>query len=332
MKAIIPVAGAGTTLRPHTHTLPKPLIPVAGKPILGYIVDSLMAAGITEYVFVIGYLGSKIRTYIQENYQDKIQFTFIRQETRQGIGHALWICRESLDLNEPILIAFGDAIIDADLPELIARPGNLVCVQQVGDPRKFGVAQVGELGTVETLIEKPRIPKSNLALVGLYKIDSTALLFQSIEYLINQKIRTLGEFQLTDALVRMIEEGAAIHTFPVKNWFDCGTKDSLLETNRILLDRKEGTSTLPQFVGSVIVPPVSIAPNCTIEHSIIGPYVAIAEHSVIRNSIIQDSILGAYSTLESIILRSSIVGNDSSLKGRSHGVSIGDNTDIDFNN
>jgi glucose-1-phosphate thymidylyltransferase len=330
MHAIIPVAGAGTKLRPHTHTLPKPLIPVAGKPILGYIVESLAEAGVQDFTFVIGYLGSKIRAYIEETFKDRIRYTFIRQENRMGIGHALHLCQANVPEGQPLLIALGDAIIDADLQELLARPENLVCVQRVDDPRKFGVAQLNDEGQVTELVEKPAIPKSNLALVGLYRLQDSRPLFHAIDYLLEQQQTTLGEFQLTDALQYMVSQGVVIKTFPVKRWFDCGDKDALLETNRILLDRQVD-APLPAFPGSIVVPPVSIAPNCVIEHSIIGPYVAIAENSVIRNSILEDTILGAYTTLDSIILRRSVVGNDSTLKGRSQAVSIGDNTEIDFN-
>jgi glucose-1-phosphate thymidylyltransferase len=331
IKAIIPVAGVGTTLRPHTHTQPKPLIPVAGKPILGHIIENLMSAGIKDFVFVIGYLGEKIEEFVRSRYGDQIQLEFVVQSPREGTGHAIWVARNAfLDASE-ILIVLGDTIFDVDLKGVLLAPTSTVGVQVVDDPRKFGVAMLDENGFVTNVVEKPRIPKSNLALVGIYRIKEVMALVEALHVLISNKERgERNEYHLTDAIMKMIQSGLRLRTHMVDNWFDCGQKESLLQTNRILLDRIEELPTY-NFADCVILHPVHISENCTIEGSIIGPNVAIAENAVIRNSIVRNSILGAYSHLDSIVLDGSVIGNDASLRGKSNSVNIGDNTEIDFN-
>jgi glucose-1-phosphate thymidylyltransferase len=331
IKAVIPVAGVGTMLRPHTHTQPKPLIPVAGKPILGHIIESLLSAGIRDFVFVIGYLGEKIEEYVRDRYAEGANLEFVVQSPREGLGHALWVARNAIREADEVLIVLGDTIFDVDLRSVLNSECSTVGVQVVDDPRKFGVAMLDEEGYISSVVEKPRIPKSNLALVGLYFIREVPQLIQSLEELIDSHERgDRNEFQLTDALQKMITAGLRIKTYMVDNWFDCGKKETLLETNRTLLERQTAASDY-HFRNTVILPPVYISEFCVIENSIVGPNVAIAEHSTIKNSIVKNSILGAYSQLDSIVLDRSVIGNDSSLKGRDYSVNIGDNTDIDFN-
>ncbi|MEM0998976.1 MAG: sugar phosphate nucleotidyltransferase [Bacteroidota bacterium] len=331
IKAIIPVAGVGTKLRPHTHTQPKPLIPVAGKAILGHIIENLRAAGIRDFVFVIGYLGEKIEGYVRDRYSEDVNLEFVVQSPREGLGHALWVAREAIRGVDEALIVLGDTIFDVDLKAVLEASESTVGVQVVDDPRKFGVAMLDEEGYVSSVVEKPRIPKSNLALVGLYRIREVEALIKALENMIQSEARgERNEYQLTDALQRMIQEGVRIKTYMVDNWFDCGRKETLLETNQTLLERQNQTMEY-SFRNTVILPPVHISEHCSIENSIIGPNVAIAENAIIRNSIVQNSILGAYSSLDSIVLDCSVIGNDSSMKGRAYSVNIGDNTEIDFN-
>jgi glucose-1-phosphate thymidylyltransferase len=331
IKAVIPVAGVGTTLRPHTHTQPKPLIPVAGKPILGHIIENLLSVGIKDFVFVIGYLGEKIEEFVRGRYEGQIHMEFVVQSPREGTGHAIWVARNAFMDAQEILIVLGDTIFDVDLKSVLMAPTSTVGVQVVDDPRKFGVAMLDENGFVTSVVEKPRIPKSNLALVGIYRIKEVSALVDALQALITNKQRgDRNEYHLTDAIMKMIGLGMRLRTHMVDNWFDCGQKESLLQTNRILLDRIQ-TPEDYKFTDCVILHPVHISENCTIEGSIIGPNVAIAENAVIRNSIVRNSILGAYSQLESIVLDGSIIGNDASLRGKSNSVNIGDNTEIDFN-
>ena len=331
IKAVIPVAGVGTKLRPHTHTQPKPLIPVAGKPILGHIVDSVLETGVTDFVFIIGYLGEKIKEYVRETYRDRIQAEFVVQAPRKGLGHAIWVAREALTDCEEILVILGDTIFDVDLHAVLSAPCSTMGVQVVEDPRNFGVAVLDEEGYITGVKEKPRIPKSNLALVGLYRIKEVAVLMEGLDEIIREKrVGDRGEYQLTDGLMHLVEEGVRLRTHTVDNWFDCGRRDMLLYTNQLLLQRRSHQETY-DFPNTVVLPPVHIDPSCVIENSIIGPNVAIAENAEIRNSIVRNSILGAYSQLDSIVLDHSVIGNDAALKGKSHSVNIGDNNEIDFN-
>jgi glucose-1-phosphate thymidylyltransferase len=331
IKALIPVAGVGTMLRPHTHTQPKPLIPVAGKAILGHIIENLLSAGIRDFVFVIGYLGEKIEEYVRDRYSDTANLEFVVQSPREGLGHALWVARHAIRDADEVLIVLGDTIFDVDLEAVLGAEHSTVGVQVVVDPRKFGVAMLDDDGFISSVVEKPRIPKSNLALVGLYRIIEVAALISALDDLIAANARgDRQEFQLTDALQKMISGGMKIKTHMVDNWFDCGKKESLLETNRTLLERQTGARDY-NFRNTVILPPVYISEFCVIENSIVGPNVAIAEYATIKNSIVKNSILGAYSQLDSIVLDQSVIGNDSSLKGRDNSVNIGDNTEIDFN-
>jgi glucose-1-phosphate thymidylyltransferase len=331
IKAVIPVAGVGTMLRPHTHTQPKPLIPVAGKPILGHIIENLLSVGIRDFVFVIGYLGEKIEEFVRSRYQlDGVNLEFVVQSPREGLGHAIWVARKSVARVDEALIVLGDTIFDVDLRAVLQAAHSTVGVQVVDNPMEFGVVSLDAEGVITQVVEKPRIPKSNLALVGLYRIKEVGSLIASLEELIQEGKRgDRGEYHLTDALMKMIRSGVQIRTHVVDNWFDCGKKESLLATNRILLERVENRPDY-QFERSVIIHPVHISDGCTIENSIIGPNVAIAECAILRNSIVANSILGAYSQLDSIVLDGSVIGNDASLKGKSHQVNIGDNTEIDF--
>ncbi|MBK8041811.1 MAG: NTP transferase domain-containing protein [Haliscomenobacter sp.] len=330
MKAVIPVAGAGIRLRPLTYTQPKPLIPVAGKPILSFIIDQLIGIGIQEFVFVIGYLGEKIRDYVEHAYPE-IQKEFVQQEERLGSAHALYIAREYFRDAEELMIFFGDAIIDMDFERVLREPTSCLGVKKVQDPREYGVVEFREDGFVSRVIEKPRIPKSNLAMVGFYRIKEVPILIESLEFNVANNIRSEGEFPLTDALMRMIEKKVEFSTVEVDNWFNCGKKEVLLEANAILLDREGyASSNLPPFDNSIIIHPVSIGSQCEITNSIIGPHVTIGDNVQISYSIVKDSIIGNFASIKEVILQKSVVGNDASITGMRQSLNIGDNTEIDF--
>lgn len=329
MKAIIPVAGAGTKLRPHTYTQPKALIPIAGKTILSFIVDQLREAGIHEFIFIVGYLGEKIQDYVKQTYPD-LTTHFVFQNERQGTGHAIELTK-SIVGNDEVFVVLGDTICEYDIKEVVESPYSMLGVKKVDDPRNFGVATIGEDGFIEQVVEKPAIPKSNMALVGLYKIKETHYLFECLHHLFMQDIKTQGEYNLTDALDCMIQRGAKFQSFKVKNWFDCGKKESLLESNATLLKKFGGNiQYIHDFKDTIIIPPVSIAPGCDISHSIIGPHVAIGANTTVKHSIIRDSIIGSYTSLFEVVLDNSLIGSDASVKGLSRSLNIGDNTEIDF--
>ncbi len=323
MKAIIPVAGAGSRLRPHTYTLPKVLLNVAGKPIIGHIMDKLIETGVNNATVVVGYMGDKIREYITNHYD--IHVDFVEQEERLGLGHSIYIARDTLPV-EPILIILGDTIFDVDLVPIINQKESALGVKWVEDPRRFGIAEV-DRGYIKNLIEKPEHPTSNLALVGLYYITNTPLLLESLTKLVKENIRTKNEYQLTDALQLMIGRGERMKTFPVEGWYDCGKPETLLETNRHLLDKYPSQ----QFHdGIVVIPPVFISKKCTISHSVIGPYATIADGAVVRDAIIRNSIISEDAQVQGVLLENSIVGNNATVRGVWKKINIGDSSEIDF--
>jgi glucose-1-phosphate thymidylyltransferase len=330
MKAIIPVAGIGSRLRPHTHTQPKSLIPVAGNTILGHIIERLLAGGIRDFVFIIGYLGEKIESYVKREYPH-IRAEFVVQQPREGLGHALYVARETYRHEPDIIIILGDTIVEVDMDKLLTYPGTILAVKKVDTPSLFGVTELGPDDFVTKVVEKPKIPKSNIALVGLYKIHEPEKLVQALEFLLQHDIKTLGEYHLSDALMHMVRQGEKMATLAVDSWFDCGRKETLLQANAILLNRLVGQqASQQQFPDTIILPPVSIGQNCQISHSIIGPNVAIGDYAIVTSSILHDSIIGSYSELRNTVMHDSIVGSDASLLGLSHSFNIGDNTEINF--
>ncbi len=332
MKAIIPVAGAGTKLRPLTYTQPKALIPIAGKTILGVIVDQLIDAGVHEFVFVIGYLGEKIQRYIDKRYPN-LKYTFVTQNDRRGTGHAIWLTQDAVGSDE-VLIVLGDTVCDYNVRDVLSSNVSQIGVRKVDDPRSFGVAELNEQDTVIRMVEKPLIPKSNMAMVGIYYIKETATMFAALNRHLNNTADENGEYHLTSALQHMIEDGVMFHGFRVNNWFDCGKKETLLSTNAILLKQMEADHPQPQkeyhFDNTVIIHPVNIAEGCTIANSIIGPNVTIGEHTRIESAIVRDSIIGSFAELHHVVLNSSIIGSDAFVRGLSQSLNIGDNTEIDL--
>lgn len=330
MKAVIPVAGAGTKLRPHTYTQPKALIPLAGKTILSINVDQMHEAGINDFVFVVGYLGEKIQDYINTKYPD-LTAHFVFQNSRKGTGHAIALTKQIVE-NDEVFIALGDTICEYDIAEVLDSPYSMLGVKRVDDPRNFGVAEIDNEGFISRVVEKPAIPKSNMALVGLYKIKDTPFLFKCLESLITNNIKSYNEYNLTDALECMIESGRSkFKSFKVQNWFDCGKKQTLLQSNAILLKKFGGTiAESNSFENTIFIPPVSIGEGCDIKNSIIGPNVAMGENTVINYSIVTDSIVGSFTKLYDVVLDDSLIGSDTEIRGEKRSLNIGDNTEIDL--
>ena len=328
MKAIIPVAGAGTKLRPNSYTQPKALIPLAGKTVISIIIDQLREAGINEIILIVGYLGEKIQDYVKNKYPD-LKVHYVHQVDRQGVGHAIRLTRSIVNQDE-VFVVLGDTICEYDIKEVVKSPYSMLGVRKVDDPRDFGVAEIDDDGFIGHVVEKPQIPKSNMALVGLYKIKESEQMFQCIENNIRQGLRSHGEYSLTDALDCMIQAEVKFKSFKVENWFDCGKKETLLESNATLLKKFATETPAHQFENTVILPPVSIAAGCNIKNSIIGPNVAIGENTTIDYSIVKNSIIGSFSTLFDIVLDDSIIGSDTNLRGETRSLNIGDNTSIDL--
>ncbi|MFC1800308.1 sugar phosphate nucleotidyltransferase [Candidatus Eisenbacteria bacterium] len=323
MKAVIPVAGEGTRLRPHTHTVPKPLLRVAGKPILGHILDDVVALGIREVVLVVGYRGENIVDYVRANYD--LELSFVEQTERLGLGHAIHLSKEFVG-DEPVLILLGDTIFKGDLKKMVASGGNSIGVKRVPDPERFGIAEI-EGSRIVSLVEKPEKPRSDLAVAGIYSITDSAVLYGALDSLISSGRRTKGEFQLTDALNMMIEKGSELKCFEVEGWYDCGKPETLLETNRALLELACPRVEIP---GSILIDPVCIGENVVIESSVIGPFVSVAENAIIKRSIIRNSIVGESAVVEDGLLDSSLIGDRAVVKGTFKRLNVGDSSEIDF--
>lgn len=326
MHAIIPVAGVGSRLRPHTYSLPKVLLNVAGKPILGHILDRISRDGVTSATIVVGYMGGLVEEYVRTHHKNLI-VDFVTQDDLLGLGHSIWTARKSFPpKGEPLLIILGDTIYDVDLAPVINSQVSSLGVKYVDDPRRFGVAEV-TAGQITKLIEKPENPTSNLAVVGLYFIKNPELLLACLDDNITNDRRTKGEYQLTDALQAMIDKGEKFSTFTVDGWYDCGKPETLLSTNRHLLDEK---TTSREIRGVVVIPPVFIAPDAQITNSIIGPYATIGAGATVADSIIRNSIIGDESFANSVLLDNSIVGNNGNVRGNFKRVNAGDSSEIDF--
>jgi glucose-1-phosphate thymidylyltransferase len=327
MHAIIPVAGVGSRLRPHTYTLPKVLLNVAGKPILGHILDRLRTDGVTSATIVVGYMGDLVERYVRDHFPG-LAANFVTQEELLGLGHSIWVARESIPSDgSPLFIILGDTIFDVDLESVFTSETNSLGVKEVEDPRRFGVANLSS-GLITKLVEKPDKPNSNLAVVGLYFIKNPVLLRTCLEEIVSGDKRTKGEYQLTDALQLMIDRGERFSTFTVDGWYDCGKPETLLATNRHLLQKSAAAPR--EIEGSVIIPPVYIAPNAEITNSIIGPYATIGLGAKVTDSVVRGSIIGDDSSVSGVLLDNSIVGNNADVKGGFKRINAGDSSEIDF--
>ena len=329
MKAIIPTAGFGTRLRPFTYSVPKVLLQVADKPILGHIIDKCLATGIDEIAFVVGYLGDAIKKYIAGEYP-ALRTHFVQQPKARGLGHAVYLALDLFkDEPDPVLIILGDTIIDADLSVLGGAGRGLIGVCEVEDARRFGVV-VLEGDTIVRMVEKADPPPSNLAIVGVYYITDAGALHAALDANIQEGILTKGEIQLTDALQRLVANGADMGTFPVKGWHDCGSPELLLETNQTFLAKRfaQGADELEARLSGVRVqPPVYVAPSAQVTDSVIGPNVSIGENAVVEGCVLRDSIVNRGAEVCHAVLAGSIVGNDARLIRRPLRVYLGDTSE-----
>lgn len=321
--AIVPVAGSGTRLRPHTHSYPKVLLAVGGKPILGHITDQLMGAGVNRIVFVVGQFGDKVRAYISKTYP-KLEAVFVEQEHPLGLGHAIWTARA--EVRGSVLILLGDTILAADMKRFSVCDCNKIGVREVADPRRFGVVELKK-GFISKMVEKPQHPRSNLAIVGVYSFADSRPLFASLEREVQRARRGDGEIQLTNALMDMVRAGAKIKAVAIDGWYDCGKPDALLATNRYLLDLERGNPPR-KFSGSLIIPPVHIASGAKINRSIIGPYVSVGAGAEISNAVVRDSIINENAILDNVVMEGSLVGPSAVFHDNRRRVNIGESSEI----
>ncbi|MCC7449114.1 MAG: NTP transferase domain-containing protein [Anaerolineae bacterium] len=330
MKVIIPLAGFGTRLRPHTYTKPKPMINVAGKPVLGHLLDKLKGLDISEYIFIVGHLGDQVEDYVNNEYH--LPARFVEQKELLGQAHAIWLAREHID-SEPIFILFVDTLFEADLTTLDAPGADaVVFVKEVEDPRPFGVVTLDQNQQYITgFVEKPKTMENRLAVIGLYYFKNGKALIDSIQDLMDRKIMTKNEYFLADAMQLMVQSGCKIRTEPVSVWLDCGRPDTVLETNRYLLEHsRDNSADFQNQPGVVIIPPVNIHPSAQISESVIGPNVTIAAHCTINRCVMCDTIVDEGATCQNTLLEQSLIGRNAQLEGRYRKVNVGDSSAVGF--
>jgi glucose-1-phosphate thymidylyltransferase len=329
MKVIIPLAGLGTRLRPHTYTKPKPLINIAGKPMLAYILDKFRGIDVEEFIFVVGYLGDQIEKYVSQQYGFKARY--VVQHEMLGQAHALWLCRDYVD--GPVFMVFGDTYFEADLSDITGAPEDSIAyVREVPDPRRFGVAIVGEDGYINKFVEKPASTDNRLAVIGMYYFTDGPALMDACGELMDKRIQTKGEYFLTDAINLMIPNGSRFVTRPVIEWRDTGKPETVLDTNRYLLDHGSDNSAQHAGDGCVIIPPVNIHPSAKLEHSVIGPYVTIGQDVRVVRSIIRNSIIDAGAIIEESTMDQSLIGKESVVTGRYRQFNVGDSAVVGYSN
>lgn len=325
MKAIIPMAGSGTRLRPFTYSKPKALLQVGSQHIISHIIDSLVPLGCDTLILIVSREGENIPIFINAKYPN-IHTEVIIQEELLGLGHAVSLAEEKANGDE-LIVMYGDTIIDGDLSGIRNTDADgVIAVKRVDDPRRFGVVNVRN-GLITKFVEKPSEPKSNLAIVGFNYFRRPEALFDSLRELIRKGRRTKGEFQITDAFQLMLRHGYRFSPLVVDGWYDCGTPESLLETNRFLLVRDDN---LREITGSILIPPVFIPENAEISSSIIGPYVSVGNGAVIDHSLISDSIIGSNARVIRASLVGSLIGDNAEIIERPRRLAVGDNSILDF--
>ena len=327
MKAIIPLAGAGTRLRPLTHSKPKALLRVGSKPIISHIIDSLLTVGCDNLVLIIGSEGRNIPLFVKEHYPN-IGIETVVQENQLGLGHAVSLAEQAVHDTE-IIVIYGDTIIDGDVSGIIDKTvDGVIAVKEVEDPRRFGVVNIKN-GIISRFVEKPSLPESNLAIIGFNYFKNSNVLFECLNEIIENKQKTRGEYQITDAFQLMVERGLKMKPYTIEGWFDAGTPQTLLDTNRYMLKREGNCERLP---GSIIIPPVFIPENARISNSIIGPNVSVGNSAVIEKSVISDSIIGDEAKVVNACLSNSLIGDNAEVLERPRKLAISDHSILDFDN
>lgn len=330
LKVVIPMAGLGTRLRPHTWSKPKQLISVAGKAVLDHVLETLKTLPNPqniELINIVGYLGEQIEAYMGEHHPE-IKAYYVVQENPRGQSHAIHLARDYLD--GPMLMVFADTLIETDLSFLEGETAEaVVWVKQVPDPRRFGVAQVGEDGWVKRMIEKPQDMEINLAVVGFYYFHNSQDLLSAIEEQMRRNLQLKGEFFLVDAVNIMLERGLRMRAEKVDVWLDAGTPEALLEMNRYLLEngRSNCRGDNP-YPGSVIIPPVFIHPTAQVRNSIVGPHVSLGAGCLVETSIIRNSILEDEACVDGAVLEGSLIGRRAQIHRRAATINAGDQTTV----
>jgi len=321
MQVVLPVAGFGSRMRPHTWSKPKPLLHVAGNTVLGHTLDKLADLNVDEVIFITGWLGEQIQDWVRRRYAFKARY--VVQEKLEGQAHAIYLAKYYIA--GPCLVIFVDTIFEANLGMLeTIDVDGVIYVQEVDDPRDFGVV-VEENGRVVRYVEKPETLDNRKTTVGVFWFRDGQQLISAIEELLANNIRTKGEFYLADAINVMLNRGAHFISEPVTLWEDCGQPETILKTNRTLLSRGRASAHV-EGTNCVVIPPVYVAPSAQLENVIIGPYVSVDENVRIVSSIIRDSIIESGAVIEASNLESSLIGRRAVIRGHIAQLNVGDNS------
>lgn len=321
MRVIIPVAGYGSRLRPHTYSTNKSLLHVAGKPILSHVLEPIIPLQPEEVVFVIGFRGEEVQEYVERTYSFKS--TFIRQTKLLGLGYAVSLALDVVP-DEPALVLLGDTIVELDLNKFVAAGDNVLGLHEVADPHRFGIAGVCD-GYISGLEEKPTHPKGNLAVVGLYYFHHPGAIRRALNHLLESGRLTRGEVQLTDALQQLIEAGERFTAYQIDSWHDCGKRETVLETNRYLLSKMQTAAAID---GSRIIPPVYVAADARVTNCTLGPYASISSGAVVQNSTIRNSIVSPDARIADAVLEDSLIGANALVSGCAGRLNVGDSSEV----
>ncbi|MEO8286944.1 MAG: sugar phosphate nucleotidyltransferase [Chloroflexota bacterium] len=323
MKVIIPAAGYGTRMRPQTHTRPKPMVHVAGRPSLAYVIDALAGLDIEELIFIVGRMGEQMEDYVNKHYHYKTRF--IEQKVMRGQADAIALARDYV--KGDVMTLFVDTLFKADLSVINTLDvDGAMFVSEVPDPSRFGIAVPGPNGIVTKIVEKPQVFESNLAVVGLYYFKDSQWLFNAIDKLMASGKSLKGEYFLSDSIQVMIDEGAKFRTFPVQMWEDTGTWDAVLHANRYLLRDMDSNKEPYTRGSSVVIPPSFIAEGTTVENSVIGPFTSISEGATVRDSIVKNSIVSPNALISNSMLFGSLLGERAKAEGSFDTVNLGDDS------
>ena len=332
MKVIILLAGYGKRLRPHTWSRPKPLLKTAGNTVVGHILDLMSDLTTDEVIFVVGYRGDQIEDWIRQYYPD-LNARFVVQEEPLGQAHAVWLCRDYLD-DGGVVVAFGDGIIEADYAGL-PNPDvdGVFLVQEIEDPRRFGVVTLNESGYVTSFIEKPQTREHKLVVAGINWFRNGRHLSEAVDKVIREERKTLGEFFMADAYSLMIEEGARLRTKELKHWEDAGTAEAILKANAQLLSSghaSEDALERSYSEGFSVVPPVFLHPTAKVTSAVIGPYATIDAGAEIRYSVVRNSIIDAGAVVNNCVLESALIGENAKVSGRGKALFAGDDSVVEI--